>query len=159
MRRKDREIKDINHILKIISDSKILTLSMFDGEYPYAVPMHFGYEYKNGSLVFYMHSAKEGHKIDLINNNPNVCISLRCNVELVPGNDGLPCSYGSAYASVFAQGKARIIEESEEKIKALKLLMQNQTGREFEFDEAMAERVSVIRVDVSTLTAKSRPIS
>ena len=57
MRRKDREVTDINEILKIVDKAKILHLCLFDGEYPYIVPLHYGYEYKNGNLIFYMHCA------------------------------------------------------------------------------------------------------
>lgn len=57
MRRKDHEVTDINEILKIVDKAKILHLGLFDGEYPYIVPLHYGYEYKNGNLIFYMHCA------------------------------------------------------------------------------------------------------
>ena len=43
---------------------------------PYIVPLHYGYEYTEGILIFYMHCAKEGHKLDLIRSNPNVCIEV-----------------------------------------------------------------------------------
>lgn len=46
MRRKDREITDIGEIERIISQSEILHLAMLDGDYPYLVPLHFGYEHK-----------------------------------------------------------------------------------------------------------------
>ena len=47
-------------------------------------------------------------------------------------------------------------EDEEEKIKGLKLLMKNQTGRCFEIDGKMAEAVAVIKVVISDLTAKAR---
>ena len=45
MRRKDREIVDITEILEIIGKADVLHLGLFDGEYPYVVPLHYGYEY------------------------------------------------------------------------------------------------------------------
>ena len=74
MRRKDREVTNIIEILQIIEKAKVLHLALFDADYPYIVPLHYGYEYKEGILIFYMHCAKEGHKLDLIRSNPNVCI-------------------------------------------------------------------------------------
>ena len=65
MRRKDREITEINDILKIIEKAKILHLGLFDREYPYVVPLHYGFEFVNGALFFFMHSAREGYKLDL----------------------------------------------------------------------------------------------
>jgi len=155
MRRADREVKDINEILRIVDKAKVLHLGLFDDDYPYIVPMHYGYEYKGGNLIFYMHGAKEGHKLDLIRNNPNVCIELECDIELVSGDD-IPCKYGSTFASVIGRGYAEILKHIKEKIVGLKLLMMNQTGREFEIDEKMANTVEVIKVTVHSFTAKSR---
>ena len=65
MRRKDREVTNIIEILQIIEKAKVLHLALFDADYPYIVPLHYGYEYKEGILIFYMHCAKEGHKLDI----------------------------------------------------------------------------------------------
>lgn len=67
MRRNDREITDKNKIKEIISKSKVLHLGLFDEIYPYIVPLHFGYEFSNDTIFLFVHGAKEGHKIDLIN--------------------------------------------------------------------------------------------
>ena len=157
MRRKDREITDISEILEIIGRADVLHLGLFDGEYPYVVPLHFGYEYSDGRLLFYMHSAPEGHKLDLIKADHNACAELECGAELVPGGEN-PCSYGAAYASVIARGRAAVVTDVQEKIKGLKLLMRNQTGREFEISENMAATVEVIRFEALQFTAKARKL-
>ena len=155
MRRSDREVTDINSILEIVGRAKILHLGLFDKGFPYIVPMHFGYEFSEGRFVFFLHSAKEGHKLDLIKDNPNVCIELECDVSDISGGE-IPCKYGSTYASVIGQGRAEIVREEQEKIKGLKLLMENQTGRRFEIDGNMAATVEVIKVVLSDFTAKAR---
>lgn len=155
MKRKDREVTDIEMILGFVSRAKFLHLGLFDGKYPYVVPLHYGYEYAEGVLVFFMHCAKEGHKLDLIRENSNVCIELECDVSDISGGE-IPCKYGSTYASVIGQGRAEIVREEQEKIKGLKLLMENQTGRRFEIDGNMAATVEVIKVVLSDFTAKAR---
>ena len=155
MRRKDREVKDINRILKIIDKAKILHFGMFTDEYPYIVPLHYGYEYEDGCFIFYMHSAKEGYKLDLIRNNPKVCIELGYGVEVISG-DQIQCKYGAAYSSVIGRGKAEIIDNEQEKIKGLKLLMLNQTHKEFNINEKMAASVIVLKVTIEDFTAKER---
>ena len=62
MRRKDREITNINEIHNIIHKARILHLGMFDEEYPYIVPLHYGYSFNEDQLIFYMHGAKSGKK-------------------------------------------------------------------------------------------------
>lgn len=157
MRRKDREITLPAEIEQIIRRTRVLHLALFDGEYPYIVPLHYGYEKKddNGQYIFYMHGAREGHKLDLIRQNPHVCLELDCDEAIVSGGE-IPCAYGAEYASVIGRGTAEIVEETDEKIHGLELLMAHQTGREFAINAQMASSVSVIRVTVQELTAKSR---
>ena len=155
MRRKDREVTNLTEILKIVDEAKILHLGMMEQEYPYVVPMHFGYEYVENKLVFYLHCAKEGHKLDVLKENPHVCVELETGVKLVSGGE-VPCQYGAAFASVIGRGKAELLEDEQEKIHGLKLLMENQTQRAFEMNEAMAATVAVIKVTVDEFTAKRR---
>ena len=156
MRRKDREITDMQQILNIISKAKILRLGLFDGEYPYVVPLHYGYEFFENHLVFYMHSAKEGHKLELIADNPRVCVELDGEAELISGGE-VPCMYGSSFASVMGRGTAEIVSDENEKIKGLSLLMKHQTNRDFAITGEMAATVVVIRVTLNEFTAKSKP--
>ena len=155
MRRKDREVTNIIEILQIIEKAKVLHLALFDADYPYIVPLHYGYEYTEGILIFYMHCAKEGHKLDLIRSNPNVCIEVESDVELISGGD-VACKYGASFASVIGRGRAELTEDVQEKIRGLSLFMKNQTGREFNINEEMASTVEVIKVVISEFTAKSR---
>lgn len=156
MRRKDREVTNIDEIMRIVENAKILHLGLFDSEFPYVLPLHYGCEYTDGSLIFYLHSAKEGHMLDLIRTNPNACVEMECDVELVSGGD-VPCNYGAEFSSVIGRGHAEVVDNLQEKIKGLSLLMKNQTGRDFSIDEQMASTVAVIKIVVSEFTAKSRP--
>ena len=155
MRRKDREVTDTQEILRIVEQAKILHLGLADKGFPYVVPLYYGFEYAEGRLIFYIHSAREGHKLDLIRKDPRVCVELECDTELISGGDD-PCRYGAAFASVIGQGTAEIVEEEQEKVRALQKLMKHQTGRDFEMDGSMAEKVAVIRITVPEFTAKAR---
>lgn len=66
MIRKDREITDINEIINIIKKCDVCRLAFFDENYPYIIPMNFGYDYdsKNNKLDLYFHGAKKGKKLD-----------------------------------------------------------------------------------------------
>lgn len=155
MRRKDREITDKRTVTEIVDRAGILHLGLFAEEYPYIVPLHYGYEETEDGFVFYFHCAEVGYKLDLIQENANVCIELETNVELISGGE-IPCDYGAAYASFIGYGKAEIVHENREKRRGLELLMWNQTRRSFEIDEKMAESVTVFRVTVKEWTAKQR---
>ena len=158
MRRKDREITDIETIRAILDKAKVLHLAMIDGARPYVVPMNYGYALADGRLTLYLHGAKEGRKLDVLQQNDRVAFVLETDVSPVSGGD-IPCKYGEAYASVMGEGTAALLDDPAQKIEALQILMKTQTGREFAFTPAMAESVSVIRVNVDSFTAKARPMA
>ncbi len=157
MRRKDREITDETAIRSILDKAKVLHLAMIDGDRPYVVPLHYGYTLADGRLVLYLHSAKEGRKLDVLSKNGIVSFVLETDVIPIPGGD-VPCGYGAAYASVMGEGRAAILTDPEEKGTALAILMRTQTGRDFHFTPEMTDSVAVIRVDVDAYTAKAKRV-
>ena len=153
--RREREVTDLDEIIKILDTCMILHLGLVDGDEPYVVPLNYGYAMEDGKLTLYMHGAKTGHKLDLIRANPKVFFEMDCDVHPFEGNHA--CQYGTTYASVMGRGIAQIVEDVDEKIKALTIFMKTQTGKDFEFNEKLAGVVSIIKVDVSDYTAKRRP--
>ena len=152
MRRKDREVTDINDLLSIVEECRICHLGLIDDKGMYIVPLNYGYEYINQRLNLYFHSAHVGRKIDAIINNPNVCIEMDCDHRLIEGEKA--CDYSFGFKSIIGNGKASIVSDYNEKLKGLSLLMKHETQREFEFDEKMVNQVSVIKVDVTEFTGK-----
>ena len=154
--RREREVTDMNAILEILDKSMIVHIAMIDGDEPYLVPMNYGYTMEDGKLTLYVHGATEGRKIDVIKTNPKVFIEMDCDIAPIEGK--LACQYGTSYSSIMGTGTAVILEDPEEKMKALSILMKTQTGKDFEFNERLVSIVSVIRIDVAEYTAKARPI-
>ena len=157
MRRKDREITDPAEIRGIIDASKLLHLALNDEGCPYVVPMHYGYEYIGALPVLYMHCASEGHRLDLIRRDPRACIELETDVEITSGGE-VPCLYGCNFRSVIARGTVSVLPAGEEKLRALRLLMKHQTGRDFDITPQMAQTVQVLRFAAEELTAKARQV-
>ena len=155
MRRSDREVTDYQQIYTIIEKAKVVHIGMIDNDHPYVVPMQYGFIFTDGRLTLYVHCAKEGRKLDILKKNPCVFIELETDVAIVSGGN-IPCKYGSEYASVMGDGTAVIVEDVAEKISGLRLMMKTQSGRDFEITEQMAASVTVLRIDVPYVTAKSR---
>ncbi|MBR6568217.1 MAG: pyridoxamine 5'-phosphate oxidase family protein [Clostridia bacterium] len=156
MTKREREITDMEEILSILDKAKVLHLGLVDGDEPYVVPMNYGYLMEDGKMTVYLHGALKGRKLELMRVNPKVFFEMDC--DIVPFEGKTACNYGITYASVMGRGKAVIVEDTEEKIKGLRVLMKTQTGRDFDITEKMAGIVSVIRIDVSDFTAKKRPM-
>jgi len=156
MTKRERQITDEKKILDILDAGKVLHLGLAVDNEPYVVPMNYGYTYENGKLVVYLHSAVRGKKLDMIRANPKVFFEMDC--DLIPFESEKPCQYGLSYSSVMGRGTAVIVEDVEEKMKAMSLLMKTQTKKDFSFNEQLVSIVSVIRIDVAEYTAKHRPI-
>lgn len=152
MRRKDREVTEIKQLMEIIESCKVCRIAMQDKDGLYIVPLNFGYEYKEENLTLYFHSAKKGRKIDALAENPSVCFEMDCAHRLI--EDANACEYSYAFKSIIGNGLASMVDELEEKKKALSLLMLHQTGKEFLFDEERAALVAVFKVVVSSFTGK-----
>ena len=155
MRRTDREVTDNRQIQSIIEQAKVVHIGMIDNDRPYVVPMQYGFVFADGQLTLYVHCAKEGRKLDVIKKNPRVFIELETEAAIISGGD-IPCKYGSEYASVMGDGTVVVVEDVAEKILGLQLLMKTQTGRDFDISEQMTKSVTVLRIDVPHVTAKSR---
>ena len=156
MTRREREVTDISEIRGILDRSVIVHVGMVDEDGVYVVPMNYGYTLEDGVLTLYLHGARRGRKIDAMRNNPNVFFEMEC--DLTPFESDVPCKYGIAYASVMGKGRAEIIEDMDEKRRGLSIFMKTQTGKDFSFDDRMAEVVSVIKITSTDFTAKRRPL-
>ena len=156
MTKRELQITDENQIRAILDEAKVLHLGLCVDNEPYVVPMNYGYTMEEGRLTFYLHGALRGKKLDMIRANPRVFVELDCN--RVPFESDKPCQYGLGYSSVMGRGTATVVDDVEEKMKALTVLMKTQTGKDFTFNEQLVSIVSVIRIDVAEFTAKHRPI-
>ena len=156
MTKRERQITDEAQITAILDAGKVLHLGLAVDNEPYVVPMNYGYTRENGKLVMYLHSAVRGKKLDMIRANPRVFFEIDC--DLVPFESELPCQYGLSYSSVMGKGIAHIVDDVEEKKKAMSILMKTQTNKDFTFEDRLVSVVAVIRIDVEAYTAKHRPI-
>ena len=152
--KRETQIVDENQIIHILDTAKVLNLGLAVDNMPYVVPMNYGYTLEDGKLVFYLHSAVKGNKLDMIRSSPNEYLSMDGAHKRFEGEK--PCQYGVVYSSVMGKGTAALVEDVEEKKKAMSILMKTQTGKDFSFDDRLVSIVSVIRIDASEYKAKVR---
>lgn len=149
MRRKDKEINDMEEIENIIKKAQVCRLGLSDNNSPYIVPMNYGY--KDNTL--YIHSAKEGKKINIITRNPEVCFEI--DIENVLIKDDMPCEWGMNFKSVIGMGTAEFIGDSEKKKEALNIIMSKYSEMDsYEFTDKALNSVSVIKVIINEMTGK-----
>lgn len=156
MTKREREVTDRNEIIKILDKCKVVHIGLIDGDWPYIVPMNYGYTMEDGKLTLYLHSAAQGYKLDVMQVNRKLSFEMECDV--VPFEGQVACQYGTCYSSIIGRGTAEIVENAEEKKQAMSIFMKTQTGKDFTFNDRMVSIVSVIRIHVTEYTAKRRPL-
>lgn len=153
MRRKDREITDLNEIHDIMKRCDVCSVAFFDEEFPYIIPLNFGVHLNNeNTFELLFHGAKVGTKIDLLKKNPHVGFEMNCSRKLIVGEKA--CDYTMEFESVCGNGIIEILGD-EEKINALTILMdQYHDGVEHEFDERVVKATTVLRLTVAKICGK-----
>ena len=142
------KITDIDEIEGIIKKALICRLGLVDNDEPYIIPVCFGYE--RGALYF--HGSLKGRKVELIKKNNKVCFEMDIDAELEKSED--PCKWTMKGKSVVGVGRASILEDDGEKSHALRLIMGHYSEGEFSFPKPALDSVSVVRVDISSITGK-----
>ena len=142
------KITDIDEIEGIIKKALICRLGLVDNDEPYVIPVCFGYE--RGALYF--HGSLKGRKVELIKKNNKICFEMDIDAELEKSED--PCKWAIKGKSVVGVGRASILEDDGEKSHALRLIMEHYSEGDFSFPKPALDSVSVVRVDISSITGK-----
>ena len=153
MRRKEREITNRDEIIDVLRRCSVVHLGLITNDYPYVVPMNYGFDSKGESMTLWFHSAPCGLKLDLIRQNPKVGFEAECSLNLVVGEKAR--GYTMEYESVIGYGDIEICEDSDSKRRGLKALMrQYAPERDFEFGDDEIADIVVLRLDVVNITGK-----
>ena len=156
MRRNDRVVTDWEKITAIIRRCEVCHIAFHGGEYPYVVPLNFGFEVRGKQLFLYFHGAAEGRKHELLRENPKVAFSMEHMLGISGPTNGMACRCSAFYESVMGEGILEYIE-GEEKITALHCLMQHYTpnsSSRLHFEPKVLKKTAALRLTVHSLTAK-----
>ncbi|HEX2985640.1 MAG TPA: pyridoxamine 5'-phosphate oxidase family protein [Caproiciproducens sp.] len=150
-----REMRRKNQVLSTEENIQILNRGTSgvlavsgDNHYPYAVPL--SYVYYDNKIFF--HCAKTGHKLDSIAGNEKVSFCVIDKDQVVPEE------YTTYFRSVIIFGRARILENEEEKRSALKILAEkylpdHEQSALQEIEKALSH-VCIIELAVEHMTGK-----
>jgi nitroimidazol reductase NimA-like FMN-containing flavoprotein (pyridoxamine 5'-phosphate oxidase superfamily) len=154
MRRKDREITDRELQRSIIENCDAIRIAFAVADEPYLVAMNFGFTW-NDHLQFYLHSAREGKKIDMMRLNGRVCFQMDTNHRLVTGE--LSCRWGMKYAGIVGRGTlAEVTDETERRYGLERLMLNYGKKGPNRFAAEMLQQTLVLRLDVTEISCKRR---
>ena len=152
MRRKDKQMTKDN-IYNCLRQCSVVRIGINDKEYPYIVPMNFGYENASGKDVLYMHCALEGKKLDLMKINPKVGFEMDIDYGITHQDNPSECS--TNYASIIGTGVLEEVESYSEKITALSVLMKSLTDKEVQvFDKRIVDKTTILKLNIKNMTGK-----
>ena len=152
MRRKDREITDRAEIRQVIADCDCCRLAFsVEGGAPYIVPLNFGID-DNGKTL-YFHSASEGRKLDLLQQNPVVGFEMDTNHRLNKGD--MPCKCSFRFSSIIGSGVVSILTDPAEKTAALQKIMEHYCGEDkYDFPAEMVSATTVLKLEITEMSCK-----
>ncbi len=148
MRRKDKKITDKDIILEILHAAHICRIAIHTDDYPYIVPMNYGYK----DNVIYLHSASSGRKLDLLKQNNKVGFEIEQRHEII--KDEISCRWTTKYRSIIGFGDIEFINDKAQKLAGLTIIMEHHGKKDNIFSEKAVESVVVLRLHIKALSAK-----
>lgn len=147
---KDQAITDQSQLNDIIKKSIVCRVAMCDGDWPYLVPMSFGYDGK----TLYFHASKKGYKLDLLEKNPNVCFEFDVGTTVKTAEKA--CKFDMCYKSIIGFGSASFIEDPAEKKEALNVIVSQyaDAGKEWPLPDKAVSGTLVFKIDIHQMTGK-----
>lgn len=153
VRRQDRLLKE-NEALDLLRTGEygVLSMQTVDGN-SYGVPINYVWDRKHS---IYLHCAPEGHKLQCIKhcNRVSFCV--------VGDTFVISSKFTTKYESIILDCTAHIQLTSEEKIKALELLLDKYSPNDQKTGMIYAEksfyRTEIIRLDILEWSGKSKQI-
>ena len=151
MRRKDRQINDINEIFGILTRCDTVRIGFHGESFPYIVPVSFGAEMDKGKPVVYFHCARQGMKLDLLKANAHVCVEGDIFIKTETTDHGIT----TRYESVIGFGKCVLVDEKEEILHGLKLLTEHYGYHDYSLERCRGlEHLFVGKIVIDEITGK-----
>lgn len=120
-------------------------LGLYDGEYPYVIPM--AYVWHNGA--FYFHGSDAGKKNRIMKEHAKACFTIE--EEYGSTVAAVPANLSVAYFSVVAYGEVSVVEDIEEATESLQVMMDKYVPGYF--DKPLSQEH--VKTYVSSLNSKT----
>lgn len=172
MRRKDREMSR-EFGVEVIDKSRYGIISMIDeNNEPYEIPLSIVRDGNN----LYFHSAKDGKKVKIFDKSPIVSVAFVGEAK-IPENFSkeeldeiakdkskaavlISKVFTTEYESAIVKGKIRLVNNEEERIKAMKLICEKYTPTKMDYFHLAIESglklVNVYTIEINEITAKRK---
>jgi nitroimidazol reductase NimA-like FMN-containing flavoprotein (pyridoxamine 5'-phosphate oxidase superfamily) len=160
LRRKDRAMPGDAEIEDLLRRSQFgVTATSFDNQ-PFLHTSLF--YYLPEARRIYLHTALQGRTRENILRNPQVCFSVAEMGRLLPADTAM--EFSNEYASVIAFGRARLVDDDEEKRRGLQALLDkyfpdHRPGRDYRpITQDELDRTSVFAIEIDEWSGKRKQV-
>ena len=137
MRRSGQAITH-DYCIKLLKEEKRAVLSVNgDDGYPYSIPINYFYDEIDGKI--YIHSARNGHKIDAIRANSKVCFTLW-------GDEYKSNDWAYYVRSVVIMGRAELVEDRDTALEKMRSIGLKYYPSEKEVDEVIERAFPAVQI-------------
>jgi len=102
--------------------------------------------------ALYIHCAKDGKKIDLIQKNNKVCFEIEDAYKVIESD--VSCEWTTKYSSLIGNGKIEIINDFAEKESGLDVIMQQHGKRDNSYHKKLVDRVFILKLNIKSVNGK-----
>jgi nitroimidazol reductase NimA-like FMN-containing flavoprotein (pyridoxamine 5'-phosphate oxidase superfamily) len=151
VRRKEKEVTDRDEMVRVLLETRHVTIAMCDEEGPYLATLTHGYDRDRNAIYF--HCAWEGRKVDALKRDNRVWGQALIDLGYSQGS----CDH--LYETTQFRGRVTFVEDLEEKRHALMtMIRKNEQEPEKVAAEQVTEdsvrRVNIGRIDIELMTGK-----
>lgn len=157
VRRQERLLEEVDAV-ELLRSGEYGVLSMtetVEGEVGgYGIPINFIWD---GEQSIYFHCAPEGYKLEMLKKNPMVSFCVVGHTQVISHK------FTTAYESIVVRGKANTNLSSEERMKALMLLLDKYSPDDkkigMKYTENSFHRTEIIRLDILQFSGKTKRVA
>ncbi|MCT4603146.1 MAG: pyridoxamine 5'-phosphate oxidase family protein [Marinifilum sp.] len=148
MRRKEKEISNKNLLNEILIQSNMCRLAIHDTPYPYIVALNYGY----ADNALFIHCAKEGKKIKLLEKNNKVCFQIDIGSEIIKHTES--CQWTTKYRSIVGIGEVELIDDFDQKTLGLDVIMNHSGKADNTYNSKAVDKVLILKVNIKEISGK-----
>lgn len=148
---KTYSIEEKEQIERILKSGQICFVGFSDKDgIPYVLPMNYGYK----DDTIYLHSGPQGKALQILEHNPNVCITFCTQPKLIWQHPDVACSYRMQSESVICNGKVVFEENFKKKENILSIIMSQYIDKDFKYSLPAITNVKIWKVSIDSIAAK-----
>jgi nitroimidazol reductase NimA-like FMN-containing flavoprotein (pyridoxamine 5'-phosphate oxidase superfamily) len=151
IRRKEKEIKEIDEMKEIIKSAKYVTIAMCLEDTPYLATLSHGYDEERNCIYF--HCASEGKKVEILRENNLIWGQAIADHGYVHGQ----CDH--LWATTQFQGRVHFVVAMDEKYHALRTMIHSldDSPEDVEAEhlsDKSVSKVTIGRIDIDEMSGK-----